>query len=220
MTRAPPDHILLNTRSSYIKHRLVDEKGPHLAKGTLADHAQQLKVGRADLAGGHLAPALAPALAARALRRRLQAAPAHPYDGHRPSCYVQDTDGVHPAACRGWRASPRTRLENSSQSSPVLLSQRVLSLAASEKGTLGHDLPAARQQRAHTTRQKRPRHSVTGRACSAGTSMHGDSTTSVVSGGGVAGASGCPAACARCSSGDGAGDSAGVACWDTLDSLR
>ena len=55
----------------------------------------------------------------------------------------------------------------------------------------------------------------TGRACSAGTSMHGDSTTSVVSGGGVAGASGWPAACARCGSGDGAGDSAGVACWDT-----
>ena len=51
---------------------------PDLAKGALADHAQQLKVGRADLAGGHLAAALAAALAARALRRRLQATPGIP----------------------------------------------------------------------------------------------------------------------------------------------
>lgn len=100
----------------------------------------------------------------------------------------------------------------------LLLSQCVSSAAACKKGMLSHTLHGARQREAHTTRQRRPLQSgqsVTGRACSAGTSMHGDSTTSVVSGGGVAGASGWPAACARCGSGDGAGDSAGVACWAT-----
>ena len=49
-------------------------RGRALPKAPCPTTRSSSKSGRADLAGGHFAPALAAALAARALWRRLQAA--------------------------------------------------------------------------------------------------------------------------------------------------